>query len=166
MNTALNIGHDQLTDAVGSVLSTLVDFDIVSTEEGGVDVSAALTGMVTISGDTDAVVVVRCDQSLASDIAAGMFAMPAEELEPSDVIDALGEVTNMSGGSVKALFDGTCRLGLPIVTTGAPDDVVVPGARQVARTIFTHDGRRLSLDVMLADEDAAIERWVDRITGK
>ena len=67
---------------------------------------------------------------------------------------------------VKALLDGTCRLGLPIVTSGAPNAVVVPGARPVARTVFARDDHRLSLDVMLADEDAAIERWVDRITGK
>ena len=165
----MNIVHDQLTDAVRMVLSSLVEFPVDPVDpdvDGGVDAKDALTGFVTIGGDVDAVVVVRCDRSLATDIAAGMFAMPADELSHGDVVDALGEVTNMTGGSVKALLDGTCRLGLPIVTSGAPNAVVVPGTRQVARMVLAHDDRLLSLDVMLADEDAAIERWVDRITGK
>jgi chemotaxis protein CheX len=162
----MNIVHDHLTDAVGMVLASLVEFPVDPVIDGTVDADDALTGIVTVSGDVDAVVVVRCDHSLAVDIAVGMFAMPAEELEDADVVDALGEVTNMTGGSVKALLDGTCRLGLPIVTTGAPTAVVVPGARPVARAVFIHEDRRLSLEVMLADEDAAIERWVDRITGK
>jgi chemotaxis protein CheX len=162
----MNIVQDQLTDAVGTVLSSLVEFPVEPIGDGTVDAPDALTGIVTIGGDVDAVVVVRCDHSLATDIAAGMFAMPADELAHGDIVDALGEVTNMTGGSVKALLDGTCRLGLPIVTTGESNAVMVPGARPVARTVFSHDDRRLSLEVMLADEDAAIERWVDRITGK
>lgn len=163
----MKIATDQMTDAVGAVLTSLVDFPIALVGEGSVHPDTSLTGMVTISGDADAVVVVRCDRALALDIAAAMFALPPEELSDGDVVDAHGEVTNMTGGSVKALLDGTCRLGLPIVTSGAAANaVVVPGARPAGTAVFAHDDRRLMVSVLLADEDAAIERWVDRITGK
>lgn len=163
----MKIATDQMTDAIGAVLSSLVDFPVALVGEGSIHPETSLTGIVTISGDADAVVVVRCDRSLAVDIAAAMFAMPPEDLADGDIVDALGEVTNMSGGSVKALLDGTCRLGLPVVTTGtAASAVVVPGAQPAGETVFTHEGRFITVSVLLADEDAAIERWVDRITGK
>lgn len=163
----MNIATDQMTDAVGAVLSSLVDFPIALVGEGSVHPETSLTGIVTISGDADAVVVVRCDRSLAVDIASAMFATPPDELVDGDIVDALGEVTNMSGGSVKALLDGTCRLGLPVVTAGAAASaVVVPGAQPAGEAVFAHDDRHIAVSVLLADEDAAIERWVDRITGK
>jgi CheY-specific phosphatase CheX len=166
----VRIADDHMTDAVGSVLSSLVGLAVLPVpagpDDGSADAVDSLTGTVTISGDADAVVVLRCDRSLAADIAAAMFALPVDELGDSDVVDALGEVTNVTGGAIKALLDGTCRLGLPIVTVGRDHQVDVPGARTAARASFTHDGRQLALEVLLADQDAAIERWVDRITGK
>lgn len=163
----MKLATDQMTEAVGAVLASLVDFTISRVGEGAVEPDTSLTGIVTISGDTDAVVVVRCDRSLAVDIASAMFATPPDELVDDDIVDALGEVTNMSGGSVKALLDGTCRLGLPVVTAGAAASaVVVPGAQPAGEAVFAHDDRHIAVSVLLADEDAAIERWVDRITGK
>jgi chemotaxis protein CheX len=162
----VKIADDQTTDAVGSVISALVGLPLLAVPPGTVDHDELLTGIVTIGGDADAVVVLRCDQTLAREIAAAMFAMPAYELTDTDVIDALGEVTNVSGGAIKALIDGTCRLGLPIVTVGRDQQIDVPGARVAATAALVHEGALLTLEVLLADADAAIERWVDRITGK
>jgi chemotaxis protein CheX len=164
----MKIADDLMTDAVGSVLTSLVGLPVtaVPIDDEGERGDDVLTGIVTIGGDADAVVVLRCDRALAVDIAGAMFAMPAEELGDADVVDALGEVTNVSGGAIKALLDGTCRLGLPIVTVGRDLQIDVPGGRTAARACFLHDDRTLSLEVLLADQDAAIDRWVDRITGK
>jgi chemotaxis protein CheX len=166
----MKIADDQMTDAVGSVLSSLVGLPVtpivIASGDENMEHVDALTGIVTIGGDADAVVVLRCERELATDIASAMFALPSDELGDTDVVDALGEVTNVTGGAIKALLDGTCRLGLPIVTVGRGHHIDVPGARTAARAWFAHDGRRLSLEVLLADQDAAIERWVDRITGK
>jgi CheY-specific phosphatase CheX len=165
----MKIADDMITEAVASVLSSLVGLDIVPVSWDGDDAHATtevLTGIVTISGDADAVVVLRCDRELAIDVAAAMFAMPPDELGDTDVVDALGEVTNVTGGAIKALFDGTCRLGLPIVTVGRDQQIDVPGARTAAHPRFLHGDRPLSLEVLLADQDAAIVRWVDRITAK
>ncbi len=166
----MKIADDLMTDAVGSVLSSLVGLPVIPAaldagddEHDDVDV---LTGIVTIGGDADAVVVLRCDRALAVDIASAMFAMPADELGDADVVDALGEVKNVTGGAIKALLDGTCRLGLPIVTVGRDLQIDVPGGRTAALAQFLHDDRPLSVEVLLADQDAAIDRWVDRITGK
>jgi CheY-specific phosphatase CheX len=163
------IADATVTDAVGSVLGSLVGLPVAACPGADRSVSNAvdvLTGIVTITGDADAVVVLRCERVLAADIAAAMFAMSTGELGDSDIVDALGEVTNVSGGAIKALLDGTCRLGLPIVTVGRDLQIDVPGGRTAARASFHHDGRALSVELLLADQDAAIDRWVDRITGK
>jgi CheY-specific phosphatase CheX len=162
----VKIADDQMTEAVGSVISSLVGLPVLDVPIGSVEHGELLTGIVTIGGDADAVVVLRCDEPFAHTIAAAMFAMPAEELTDTDVVDALGEVTNVSGGAIKALLPGTCRLGLPIVTAGQGQQIEVPGARVTAAAAFVHEGQVLTLEVLLADADAAIERWVDRITGK
>jgi chemotaxis protein CheX len=165
----MRIADDLMTDAVMSVLSSLVGLTVVPVSaelhDAHVDTDV-VTGIVTISGDADAVVVLRCDRALAVQVSAGMFAMPPDELADSDVVDALGEVTNVTGGTIKALLDGTCRLGLPVVTVGRDQQIDVPGATTAARVVLVHEDGALSLEVLLADQDAAIERWVDRITGK
>jgi CheY-specific phosphatase CheX len=162
----VKIADDQMTDAVGTVLASLVGLPVEPCADGTLDAADVLTGIVTISGDADAVVVLRCQRELATDIASAMFAMPPEELGDTDVVDALGEVTNVTGGAIKAFLDGTCRLGLPIVTVGRDHQIDVPGATTAATATFAHDDRVLSIEVLLANQDAAIERWVDRITGK
>jgi CheY-specific phosphatase CheX len=164
----MKIADDLMTDTVASVLTSLVGLTLepgapVVDDRARTDV---VTGIVTISGDADAVVVLRCDRELAVDVAAGMFALPPEDLGDTDVVDALGEVTNVTGGAIKALLDGNCRLGLPVVTVGRDQQIDVPGATTASRVALVHDGRCVSLEVLLADQDAAIERWVDRITGK
>jgi CheY-specific phosphatase CheX len=165
----MKIADDLMTDAVTSVLASLVGLTVVPVAPALEDAHAGsevVTGIVTISGDADAVVVLRCDRELAVDVAAGMFALPPADLGDTDLVDALGEVTNVTGGAIKALMDGTCRLGLPVVTVGRDQQIDVPGATTASRVVFVHDERALSLEVLLANQDAAIERWVDRITGK
>jgi hypothetical protein len=60
---------------------------------------------------------------VATQIANAMLGLgPEDELDQPDVHDAVGEVLNVVGGSVKGALVGTWALGLPGVseTTGAP----------------------------------------------
>jgi CheY-specific phosphatase CheX len=166
----VTITDEQMTDAVTSVLSSLAGIAVTRVPDVRPDETFAgtdaLTGIVTITGDCDAVVVLRCERGLAEDMAAAMFGLPTDELTGSDVIDAIGEVVNVSGGTIKAMLEGSYRLGLPIVTAGRGHHIDVPGARTVALAAFVHDDRPLSIEVLLADHDTAIARWVDRLTHK
>lgn len=78
---------------------------------------------IELRGDWTGRLVLTCDSVVASQIAGAMLGMgPEEELLEPDVHDAVGEVLNVVGGSVKGALIGTWALGLPGVseTTGAP----------------------------------------------
>lgn len=85
------------------------------------------TGMVTISGAWEGAVVVRCAKDLAFSVSESMFGMQRGEATDDDVRDAIGEITNMVGGNVKALLPEPSKLGLPMVGEGTDYGLSMPG---------------------------------------
>jgi len=73
-----------------------------------------------------------------------------------DIRDALGEVTNMTGGNIKALVSGTCHLSLPAVVEGKAYTIRVPSTQAVERVTFECDGMYGVVSVMtVGREDRA-----------
>ena len=68
---------------------------------------------VSIVGDHEAELAICCGERFARRLAAVMFDSDPAELADDDVGDALGELTNMTGGAVKSYFPGVCTLGIP-----------------------------------------------------
>jgi chemotaxis protein CheX len=86
---------------------------------------------VHVSGAWRGTIVVQCPMSLARVATQRMFRL--DGVPPlEDVQDAIGELTNMIGGSVKALIAGeNCFLSLPVVVEGHDYRVRVGGGAQV-----------------------------------
>ena len=68
---------------------------------------------LSIVGDHEAELTIRCGERFARRLAAVMFDAEPDDLDDADVGDAVGELTNMTGGAVKAYFPGVCTLGIP-----------------------------------------------------
>jgi chemotaxis protein CheX len=60
-----------------------------------------------------------------------------------EIRDALGELTNVIGGNVKALFPGPSALSLPTVAVGSDYDLGVIDASATRTVSFTCDGQPL-----------------------
>lgn len=76
-----------------------------------------LQAQIELRGDWNGRLVLTCDSDVATQIAGAMLGLgPDEELPELDVHDAVGEVLNVVGGSVKGALLGTWALGLPGVT--------------------------------------------------
>ena len=72
---------------------------------------------IELRGDWNGRLVLTCDRDVATQIAGAMLGLgPDEELPELDVHDAVGEVLNVVGGSVKGALTGNSALGLPGVT--------------------------------------------------
>jgi CheY-specific phosphatase CheX len=97
-------------------------------------------GIVTISGDWQGAVIVQMPQPLAVKVASIMFSLGANEPTLEDVQDALGEITNMTGGNLKALMPGSCHLSLPAVIDGNDYRIRIPTARVLTRVLLEFDG--------------------------
>jgi chemotaxis protein CheX len=86
----------------------------------------ALSGCVSIDGAWNGAVIVECELSLARRITEALLAPPDGHVSAEDVSDALGEITNIVGGNIKALLPPPSRLSLPTVVEGADYAVTVP----------------------------------------
>ena len=77
-----------------------------------------ITGSIQISGAWEGAVTLDCGATLARQAAAIMFGVEPGETSYDQVQDALGELTNILGGQIKALLPEPCRLSMPAVTEG------------------------------------------------
>ena len=104
-----------------------------------------VTGCVHISGTWQGSVLLSGGLSLAQQAAAGMFGATVEALSDAEVSDAFGELTNMVGGNVKGLLEGTNVLSIPVVTCGADFSVRVAAEVVIAEAVLSVGGQRLEV---------------------
>ena len=140
----------QLEDAINGIVSTVWDsvlgiqvepenpLAVFSHHDGDSPADHAHTyaGVVQISGAWDGAVTVQCSAKAARHAARTMFGLSDEDVSLSDLQDALGELTNMTGGNIKALLPETCYLGLPVVVEGVDYRFRLPGSAPVRRSTF------------------------------
>ena len=126
---AAAVDHEVLVELAQAVWASFVDPEVPLVDLGPwapePDGSDVVVGSVRIDGPTPGALTVTLPAPAAVDAAARMFAIDVAAVAPADVHDAVGEITNMVGGNVKALLSGEHRLGLPSVTEVAaphPDE--------------------------------------------
>jgi hypothetical protein len=119
--------HAAIEQVWGSML-----FSSAEPWPAGVDpeFETGLQAQIELRGDWNGRLVLTCDSGVAAQIASAMLGVdPDEALPEDDVHDAVGEVLNVVGGSVKGALGGVLALGLPGVseTSASPtsDDCLV-----------------------------------------
>ena len=145
--------NELVSDIWGSVLGIPAEpapMDIVEDE-------SRLTGFVHIHGDWEGTVTVDCQLGLATQADAAMFGMEPDELSRDEIDDALGEITNMNGGGIKAMCAGSCKLSLPTVIQGKGFTVRVRGTEEVHTLTYAAGGSWLVVRVLARVETAAEE---------
>lgn len=93
-------------------------------------------GIVQIHGAWEGAVGVQCSARIARETAQVMFSLTGDTVAVDDLQDALGELTNVIGGNIKALLPEPCTLGLPVVVEGGDYRLRLPGANTVRRASF------------------------------
>lgn len=109
---------------------------------------ATLDGVVSITGDWHGAVVMQLPRELAARVAAGFFGLESQEPSLQDLQDAVGELTNMTGGNLKALMPGQCSLSLPAVVEGKDYSLRIPSTTVVARVVFDCAGAPFVVTVL------------------
>jgi chemotaxis protein CheX len=74
---------------------------------------------VSITGPWCGHLTISVSSEGAGEIAASMFQTPADEMDPSEIADAFGEIANIAGGNVKAMLPEPSTLSLPQVVLEA-----------------------------------------------
>jgi chemotaxis protein CheX len=124
----LGLATDDLRGMVDDIWSSLFDPPPVEDETPlGND---TLTAWVDISGGWEGRVEVSTSTAGAVAVAAHMLDLPPTEISIADLADAIGELANIVGGSVKSCVLGSSTLSLPAVAHDAPG-VAAPDALEV-----------------------------------
>ncbi len=125
------------------VIPTTEDFS--PTEKG-----TTLAGCVQIMGSWEGSVELLCPAELAKKVASIMFGTNLDETSEDDIKDALGELTNMTGGNIKSLVhdaDQECFLSLPAVAV-SDIQMHVPGTHEVAKATFKHENHLFAVRML------------------
>lgn len=112
------------------------------------DARGCLTGCVQITGAWQGAVTLTLPEGLVRRAAGILFDVPPEEVNTEQLHDALGELTNIVGGNIKALLPGLCFLALPAVVEGADYCLAFPEGRLLTQTAFQCDGWSFGVQVL------------------
>ena len=114
-----------------------------------------VSGIIGLSGNAVGMVVLSLSAEVAKKAASAMLLCETDEID-ADVIDAVGELTNMVAGAAKAELVGlNLMVGLPSVVTGANHVVRFPSNVTPICVPFTTEWGDLALEVGLAPTPAA-----------
>jgi chemotaxis protein CheX len=99
-----------------------------------------VSGCVHFTGAWEGAVTLECSAEFARAAAATMFGVDLAGATASDIQDAMGELTNMTGGNVKALLPDGCRLSLPTVVEGTEYATRITGSELLTSVAFKCQG--------------------------
>jgi chemotaxis protein CheX len=150
----MHFTDNDIFQLVEGIWSSMLDLQVKQDDDaaGADGTRPFMTGCVQISGGWEGAVTLECSAVLATRAAELMFAMEPGEASEDEVRDALGELTNMTGGNIKSLVPGPSTLSLPAVTEGTEYLVLVPGTEVVTRVGFACEGEPMLVTIFEKSE--------------
>ncbi len=103
---------------------------------------------VQITGAWEGAVRVDCSVELARLATSRFLAVDPSEVQIDQIRDAMGELANMSAGSVKPLLPKPCQLSLPSVADGADYHLSIPQGEELLKAGFTFQNEPLLITVL------------------
>ena len=156
------ISEDQLAkyviDATREVFTTMVMMDPVDDyplQEPITRFKCSITGMVGFAGTYSGVISIHCPVELALRITSSMLGMECNEVN-DDLNDAIGEIANMLGGSVKqVLSKGGLDIKLSIPTVISGEDYTVNSLSDIDCVVipFCIENNKFLVGLTLKKED-------------
>ena len=144
--------------ATQEVFSTMVMMDVTDEfplKEPVSRFKCSITGMVGFAGTYSGVISIHCPVELALKITSNMLGMECDEVN-EDLNDAIGEIANMLGGSVKqVLSKGGLDIKLSIPTVISGEDYTVNSLSDMDCVVipFVVEGHKLLVGLTLKKED-------------
>ena len=133
----------QMTNAIwgGMLQIELQPAEIVPNKPG-------IGACVQITGAWEGAVRVDCSHTLAQLATARFMGVSPEEVAIDQIRDAMGELANMSAGSVKPLLPPTCHLSLPTVADGTDYNFTVPHGEVLLTSAFEYQGEAMKITIL------------------
>ena len=134
-----------------------LDLELATRDLIGQDTDQTLSAQVQISGAWEGVVTLQCPCSVAQQAAASIFHIDIDSVSDADVKDAVGELSNMVSGNIKALLPEPSRLALPIVSQGSEYSIRLPGGHAATQLDLLCDGLPVRITVLQGAQVAVMQ---------
>ena len=134
----------QMTDEIWSGMLQIN----LQPRHGNVKSKRGIGACVQITGAWEGAVRVDCSLGLARLATARFLAVSPSEVAIDQIRDAMGELANMSAGSVKPLLPRPCQLSLPSVADGTDYTLTVPQGEMILESEFEFEGERLCITLL------------------
>jgi chemotaxis protein CheX len=134
-----------LRQIVVDIWNTLVGLPATQVEVAALELAGRplLCGHIEVLGQWRGRITITATAGVATGIASAMFDKAAAEVTEEDRRDAIGELTNVTGGNFKALLSPLeSRLSLPSVAPGPPLPVT-EGEHVLGEVALLCDGQAL-----------------------
>ena len=146
---------DDIREIATSIWETLFSFPLDSAADAGSPKDLAITGCIHIDGAWHGAVMLQCGEELATALAGELFR--SDTPTPDEVSDAIGELTNMLAGNIKALLAEPSRISLPTVAWGDDYALTVRGTTLVSTVPFRCEGSPMVVTLLQQADDGARE---------
>ncbi|MDY0301144.1 MAG: chemotaxis protein CheX [Trichlorobacter sp.] len=165
ISESMSFNEQQLAEyvinATREVFSTMVMMDLgddFPLKDPITHFKCSITGMVGFAGTYSGVISIHCPVNLAKKITCAMLGMEEEEVEDGgeDLNDAIGEIANMLGGSVKMILSkGGLDVKLSIPTVIAGEDYTVNSLSDIDCVVipFSAENDRFLVGLTLKKEE-------------
>ncbi len=146
--------NEKIIEATAEIFSTKVKMEVSVQGEVADDLlplQNSITGVIGLAGTHKGVLAIHCPNQVAMAITGSFLGMDVDEIN-EDVEDAVGEIANMLGGSVKAILSDNGRdidLSLPSIIRG--ENYEFQPAREVERFVipFKCDAGQFAVELEL-----------------
>ncbi len=154
----MDIGEREIHEVVSSIWETVLGWKIqpASTLDLPQGNRGFRTGFIQIAGAWEGAIVCIGTDVLVRRAAAVMFGLNPDVPTIEMLHDALGELTNMVGGNLKALLPGPSFLCLPAVVEGSDYSVYVPSARPVIQAAFSSHEQPFTVKLLAGGPASAL----------
>jgi CheY-specific phosphatase CheX len=139
----------EICDYTKNIWKSILSLDVEPAQNGAGDSenNYALAGCIQITGAWNGTVTMHYPMPLAKKVASIMFDLNGGPVENELIQDALGELTNMTGGNIKSLLPEPCFLSLPAVAL-TDSAMRVPGSELVSKITFQCNGENFQVSLL------------------
>ncbi len=144
----------EICEYTESIWKSILSLDVKPAQNGSGDSNNnyAVAGCIQITGAWNGSVTMHYPMPLAKQVASIMFDLHGEPVENEQIQDALGEMTNMTGGNIKSLLPEPCFLSLPAVAL-TDRAMRIPGSELVTQVTFKCNGENFLVSLLKKVED-------------
>lgn len=141
-----------ITEITCSIWESLFELPLVEGTTPPQATESTVTCCVHIEGAWNGALTFQCSMVLAGILTAEMF-QNGSPPRVEDISDAVGELTNMLAGNVKALLPEPCHITLPGVAFGSDYRFSVVGTNPVESVAFSCGGHPLLVTLLRRTDD-------------